>query len=118
MKLPLITALAALLSAGLSSAQNTVNLEWDPSPPAEGATGYKIYQQVTALPPVETGWKLIGETVAPLTKFTVPSQPNGTTVYAVTAYNMFGESPRSNEVNATFLTAPARLRVVTVIVAP
>jgi len=122
----LLTAtLALLLSAGLAAAQNSVSLEWDPNPPAEGVSGYRIYQKITTpapgpiggtTPPPAITWKLVGTATEP--KFTVPNVPAGTTTYTVTAFNPGGESGRSNEAQATLLSAPAKLRVVTVIVTP
>lgn len=114
-------ALALILSAGSAAAQ--ISLEWDPNAPAEGVTGYKVWQKVTtpAVPPATEPvitWRLIGQTATPVTKFTVQKVPAGTTVYTVTAFSPGGESGRSNEASNTLLTAPGKLRVATVVVAP
>lgn len=113
------TSLAVLLlSAGLASAQTATSLEWDPSPPAEGVTGYRVYKRVvtpgTAPAAPVTTWELVGTTSAPT--FTLTTVPPGTTTYAVTAFSEGGESLRSNEVSNTFHTPP-RVRVVVTITA-
>jgi hypothetical protein len=112
----LITAaLALLLSAGLSMA-HTVQLEWDPNPPGETVTGYKIYEKTASdtEPPVIT-WKLIGQTAANLTKASIEA-PAGIHIYAVSAFNALGESERSNEVFASIITPPAGLKIIKVTV--
>lgn len=118
----LIATFALILTAGLSLAQTrTVNLEWDPNPPTEGVTGYKVWQKVVTpapapAPPV-ISWKLLG--TATETKYAVTGVPVGTSTYAVSAINAGGESARSSEVNATLPAAPRApqgLRVVTVVV--
>jgi len=125
MKLSLIASIAALLlSAGLASAQNSVTLQWDPNSAAEEVAGYKLYQKVVTAPvppattpPVVT-WKLVGQTAANVTKFTVQNIAPGTTTYAVTAFKGDTESDRSNEVSNTLLLAPKGLKIVTIAVTP
>lgn len=118
MKLPSIIIAAALLSAaGFASAQNSVKLTWDPSPPGEGVTGYRVYQRVTtpapeppagtpppATPPAPVvTWKLVATvpvTATPATPVYIVSGLafGAVNAWAVTAFNPWGESSRSKEV--------------------
>lgn len=107
--------LALLLSAAASPAKDRIGFEWDPSPSEEWVNGYRIYQRVDSPPPVAVSWKIVGDTLSrDITKWTNPDALNGTTVFVVVAYNLSMESPHSNELSYSLLTAPKGLRVTSV----
>ena len=77
-----------------------VTLTWTPS---VGAASYTVYRATAS------GAEVVYQTGLGATSFTDTGLTNGTTYYyQVTAVNVVGESPKSNEVSATpFLNPPA-----------
>jgi len=92
-------ALLLVLLASLSAFAGQVTLAWNPS---EGADGYRIYWGTQ--PSVYTRSNDVG----PATGTTVTGLVNTVTYYfAVTAYNVAGESDFSTEVSTTIPPLPA-----------
>jgi len=70
-----------------SAAAREIVLAWDPNPPADEVTEYRVYEMTGA------GWALLGSTETP--QWTVGDREPGYYEFAVTAVNYWGESVRS-----------------------
>ena len=122
MNLPRIILAALALSAGFAAAQNSVIFEWDKNPEPD-ILGYRLYQKVTTAPvPPATepvvAWKLVGTVDSTLNNIRIQKVPFGVNVYAVAAYNSFGEGAKSNEVINSIIRQVGKARVVKIETAP
>ena len=70
-----------------ASIMNTVKVTWNPNDPAEGVTGYNIYQDGA----------LAGNSTT--ADFTVQNVTPGVHKYEVAAVNIWGEGPKSDPVS-------------------
>jgi hypothetical protein len=91
-----------MLGFCLATQASSVRLLWDPNPPAENVTGYKVYWSTT------TGvFNDIPHTIGGATEHVIPNLAPGTTYFfVVTAYNGAGESDFSQEVSAALPGKP------------
>lgn len=100
-----------------------ITLSWDPNPPGDAITGYKVYYGSHAGPPYSGGNAQEGASPidVPLASLANPSQPTFTLrgletcqlfYFTVTAYNDAGESGFSNEVSTTVVPKPKGVQVV------
>ena len=104
-KLFLILALLALPVQALD-----FGLIWDKVDPLEEVQGYKLYEKtIVAQTPVYT---LVGTTTAAVNTIDLKGVSNVKHVYVVTAFNVIGESPYSNEcIVAPAPGGPRNLRI-------
>lgn len=105
--------LAALLtSTALAQSPVNLSLTWDPNPASDQVRGYIVYRQSG------TNWVAIGQTTN--VTFALPKPlPSGTNTFAVTAFNVAAESPRSLPVTLPQPPAlPGNLKVSVTVTIP
>lgn len=110
--LTLFLTVAALLTA---SARD-LNLVWDANPPAQGVTGYRVYERFGVSPAYT--YTEVGETDSTTTSFQIANITEALHVYVVTAFRYYPEieqeieSPYSSPAWwAPSPSAPTTLRV-------
>ena len=106
-----ILAIAALFAA-ITVQASSVKVTWDPNPPAENVTGYKVYWNTVS----QSYSGVTPDTIGNRTEHVVINLQPGTTYYfVVTAYNSAGESGFSQEASVTTSEVPGavlNLRIV------
>lgn len=88
-----LAILAAIFLAAIHAQTASVRLTWDPNPPEDQVTGYKVYWST-----VSGIYDGVPDTIGNRTAHTLSELAPGRTYYfVVTAYNSAGESGYSNE---------------------
>lgn len=108
--LNIFVLLVAFMVIASTSFAASILVTWNANDPAEGVTGYNIYDKVGSGATVKVG------TVAAVTTFTIPSVVDGTHTVTVTAFDASGNEsapsdPASITVDTTAPTKPSNLRL-------
>jgi hypothetical protein len=109
LKPPATSKLLLILSVLIASAALSLgapSLVWDANAPGDMVTNYKVYEHVG------TTYNLIATVAGTVTTYSLAGVSAGPHVYAVSAVNISGESPKSAETILPALpSAPANLRI-------
>lgn len=105
-KLPLAILAAFLLAVSASAQSQAFSLQWLANPAGDAVTAYNVYEHVGAT------YTLLGSTGPTVLTFSLGTPTAGVHLYAVSAVNVRGESPKSLDATLpTVATAPTGLKV-------
>lgn len=101
-------SLLLLALTGFAAHAGNLGLSWDAAPKAEEVVKYTVYEQQAGT------WTKLAEVTEP--KATLPDVTPGVHTFAVTASNMWKESPRSTPlVTPPLAEQPTNLRIVSMV---